>query len=233
MVWYLLPQQPKLAVRLYNAAVERFGFREGVSFRFQLIPALMCVYVLSIELNDRAVTENVEPIIQKLSQGKFFGEFSDEFGYFCHLPWTKYPRGQPSALLMCAQILGPGGWQTAFHNAKDSSRFDAPTVCGIDYPILGLSKAVNIGEQLHITTYAASSGNSGKMTTFRISNLPNSEALTATCDGCVFKDFVVVDKHSVLVNTTVGDHAFVFRTGYQISKIEGDSFMPLAFDSDL
>ena len=70
---------------------------------------------------------------------KVFGEHQEQFGWFFHNK-EGYPRGQGSAMLMAAEIAGPGDWTRAFE-ARYQDKYTAPTVEGIEFPALGVSQA--------------------------------------------------------------------------------------------
>eukprot|EP01050_Picozoa_sp_SAG11_P010896 SAG11_NODE_1117_length_5798_cov_10.203194_7_plen_103_part_00 len=57
----------------------------------------------------------MEPIVE----GKQFGD--GEFGFFSHLG-ERWPRGQSSALMICAELMTPGAWSNCFNDPMHADR---------------------------------------------------------------------------------------------------------------
>ncbi|CAK9009597.1 Terminal uridylyltransferase 7 (TUTase 7) (Zinc finger CCHC domain-containing protein 6) [Durusdinium trenchii] len=227
LAFYMLPQDPLFAARLYAAFVKTVGVRSHPKRLANLgVQSLALLLVLAVELDDEELATQVAPHARRKGQGKRFGPNLDEFGWFCFLgePW---PRGQISALLMVADVLSPGDWQRAFHDAGDGSRFSAPTVEDVDFPLVGLKRAFNDGPELIVDTFTATSSEAGNPTSFTITNLPDAHALTASCDGEPFHSFSVVSPHTVRVSTTIAEHLFVFRTDHQ-EPLHHSAFLPVS-----
>jgi len=84
---------------------------------------------------------------------------SDEFGWGFGLD-EPYPRGQLNGLLMMAEIGAPGAWSRVF-TQPNLAKFGEPTVCGVDFPRLGIREARNAGGVLHIGSYAGTAAERG------------------------------------------------------------------------
>lgn len=84
LVWYLLPQDAKLAFKLYMALVSDMKLRDleteldehYINARFLILP-----YVCSKEFGDSVVTHRLHRELSRVSEGKKFGEA--EFDVVC------------------------------------------------------------------------------------------------------------------------------------------------------
>ena len=69
--------------------------------------------VMAKELGDDAAYERLSAAAEREYEPKFFGEHQEQFGWFFNNK-EGFPRGQGSAMLMAAEIAGPGDWTRAF-----------------------------------------------------------------------------------------------------------------------
>ena len=235
--WYLLPQKPLLAFHLYMTVSDMLQTRNlNVPFPTPFLSQkslYILMYLLSKEFGDDMTTNKMEPLVMQAAEGKWFGKENEHFGYYFYLG-EKYPRGQPSSLLMTGAVQNAGDWQRAFANANDRSRFTAPTVEQIDYPKCGVSKAFNDDDSnLHVKLYAATPSAKGKKTTFQIVNIDRMYAknIEIMCNGKQFDDYFVDDKTAVItINTTIDDMLFIIKnTGYV--KVRKKLFVPVTMKS--
>ncbi|MGC4081886.1 MAG: hypothetical protein QM736_07215 [Vicinamibacterales bacterium] len=68
---------------------------------------------------------------------------------------------------------------------------------------------------LNIGTYAASADRRGATTSFRITNLPNANAVRITVDGQPFTRFEVTDSTTIRIDTTIDNRRYRIVTGYR------------------
>lgn len=166
------------------------------------------------ELGDDVTEARMRAYVEERSEPRTFGDEDDRFGFF--LRWGEpYPRGQHSALLMVPVVGGRGAWSRWSRNAN-LARFDAPTVEGVDYPSLGLSVArneIDRGELL-IGTCAATPSHAGRATSLRVVQLPDVDAVRATCDGEEFTVWRPSGPGAIELDLRVGDQTVVVWTGY-------------------
>jgi hypothetical protein len=120
-----------------------------------------------------------------------------------------HPRGQPNATMLLAEAIDrPGRWAEALGPVTDD-RFREPTVCGVDFPALGLRQASYspAASTLLLSTYAARPTD-GATTTFAITGLEDAAAWSVTCDGKSHRRARVVDPETLSVTCSVADHRF-------------------------
>jgi hypothetical protein len=117
-----------------------------------------------------------------------------------------------TALLAMLDAGAPGGWRRLF-TAPNVAKFDQPTVTGVDFPSLGLSRAVYdaAAGELHLRTYAATPADAGRPTTFRITRVAHPERLQVRCDGAAFAEWDVVAPDEVELRLDIGDHDLSVR----------------------
>jgi hypothetical protein len=101
-----------------------------------------------------------------------------------------YPRGQYNAQIMLAEIGGAGAWPRLF-NEPNLRKFEEPTVCGVDYPRVGLSEAhYDAGQRtLVLRTYAATPSAAGSETRFRVLNLKRPASCSVLVEGTPYARF--------------------------------------------
>jgi len=221
--WYLLPQDALLSLKLYQSVINEYSLRNESSSIPGTIrtnrTAIILLYILSKEFADSTVTEKVKPEIDIASEGKYFG--LEEYGYFFHL-FEAWPRGQPSSLLMCAEVLEAGDWQRAFLTASDFERFHAPTVCEVHYPKVGVAKAINTTEGfLELVLYVGSVASKGESTSFKVKNIPSLSRVVVFCDGEKYSNWYI-EENQLIVKTSVKNQNFSIFTGFksQQTKVE-------------
>ena len=172
-------------------------------------------YLMALEFGDDTTARRIKRALSKRSEPRWFGADDDEFGYFFNYG-EAWPRGQESALLMVADFMEEGAWSGAF-KSLERDRFNAPTVCNVDFPRLGIDEAFNDPEQatLKIRTYVGSSSAGGERTTFRVTGLPSACDIKMLRDGRPYQGWQVIDDSSIKVDTSIKRHRFEIVTGYR------------------
>jgi hypothetical protein len=240
VAFYTLPQDRELAWEMYRAVVAENGWAgsdndggndDAPEALFRSLGGgsqlAKCALLLAQEFGDVEVAARLRTGLEYIVEGTTFGEDGSEFGFFSHVG-EDWPRGQSSALMMCAELMSEGAWSKAFNDPRHADRFAEPTVEGIDFPTLGVCAAQNdlLAGTLRVRTYAATPSARGATTHFKVTRLPAAATadaghyglMTVTCDGAAFSGFEVVGgsgSSSIEVTTTVGEHEFVFHTGYR------------------
>eukprot|EP01045_Picozoa_sp_COSAG04_P010167 COSAG04_NODE_615_length_11914_cov_12.688447_8_plen_262_part_00 len=225
--FYILPQDRELAREIYEAWVKANDLRgepdiplfaEGDRTSTSVVPNRELSkpgLLLAQEFGDELVASRLRTLLDIQAEPKHFGEDDSEFGFFSHLG-EEWPRGQSSALHMCAEVMSEGAWHRTFNRSDWRERFSQPTVQGVDFPTLGLSVARNDLDAgaLLVKTYAATPAAEGQATSFDVVQLGSSvEGLQVTRDGEPFDGWSRSDEGCVTVSTTVGDYSFVFHHG--------------------
>lgn len=218
----MLPQSRELATIVYEAAANANGWRApNAQVRANANGLLM-----ARELGDALVAERLAAAAERESEPKFFGDERDKFGWWFNQN-EGFPRGQSSATLMVSQIGKGGDWARAFE-APHLDKFTAPTVEGIDFPALGVSQAWNdpASGTLHVGTYAATPSRRGGATSWRVTNLPNANAVSITVDGQPFTRFEVTSPTSIRIDATIDSRQFRVVTGYRGAGQRADAAEP-------
>jgi hypothetical protein len=203
---YVLPQDEALAQTLYRTAVDRIGWSNPTKpVRTLPDPRFLCLgLVLARELGDSVTHARLAQFAEDTFEPAFFGEDGGDFGWWFGFG-ERWPRGQLTALLAMLDAGEPGGWRRLF-TAPNLTKFNEPTVVGVDFPSLGLSRAVYEAGELHLRTYAATPAHAGRPTSFRIENLTVPQAIRVRCDGSELQDWKVAGPGVVEVQLDVGDH---------------------------
>jgi len=232
--FYVLPQNREMAEFLYRNAVASVGWNRwwlpvlGPTSMPRMFSIAM---LLAREFGDHTTERRLTRKLARFENGRHFGE--DEFGYFFKFG-EAHPRGQESALLMLRELLdGEGEWHRAF-NEPDADKFDAPTVVDVDYPKLGLSSAYNDDARatLELETYAATRSEGPAQTRFRVTQLPDSSAVSVHRDGAVYENWTRLGPDSIEIQTDLATHSFRVHTGYHSKAprkeraLEGSGALP-------
>jgi hypothetical protein len=205
------PQNAELARLLYEGAANTFGWRNGSGD----IRANSTGLIMAKELGDNVAYERLRAAAEREYEPKFFGEHQEQFGWFFNNK-EGFPRGQGSAMMIAAEIAGPGDWTRTF-TAPHLDKYNAPTVEGIEFPSLGVSQAWNdrAAGILHVVTYAAAPDKRGAATRWRVTNLPSVTNLTVRLNGQPFTRFAVVGPRTIELTSTIDAHRFEIVTGYR------------------
>ena len=206
---YLSAQKPDVARRLFDWVASAYHWNDDEpipNVRDPRTNALGLVLarelgVVDAERHLRAFAE--ERFEPTWDRGR--GEFTWGFGLR-----EPVPRGQLNATIMMAEVLTRGAWWSVF-NHPNLSKFAEPTLCGVDYPILGIAQAWYDSEQcrLAVTTYAADPRREGAVTQFRVSGVDALDGLQLTVDGEPSHDWRPVAAGTIEIRTTVSVHQFL------------------------
>ena len=227
--FYVLPQNREMAELLYRNAVSSLGWdrRWLPVFGLKSFPRLFTIgLLLAREFGDETTEKRLLRKLASFENGRYFnggdraeGQDQDEFGYFFKFG-EAYPRGQESALLMLGDLVdSEGGWYDAF-NDSDDDKFSAPTVVGVDYPRLGLSRAENNETQatLEVETYVATRSEAGAQTRFRVAQLPDAASVSVMRDGSPYEGWTRLGPDSIEIETDIAESRFTISTGYHAGQ---------------
>lgn len=207
--FYLMPQSPEIATRIYEAAARSSGWHDP---KREIQPDALGL-VMARALGDHTVVTRLSAAAERSLEPKWFGEDMDKFGWWFNNgePW---PRGQGSAQQMISEIA-EGNWIDAF-KLKHMDKYTAPTLEGVDYPNLGVDTAWNDKDNgvLNIGTYAAERSAAGQATSWQITNLPNAAEAVVICDGATISDVQVLNSNTIRVPTDIAQHQYQIYTGY-------------------
>ncbi|MGH9385437.1 MAG: twin-arginine translocation signal domain-containing protein [Vicinamibacterales bacterium] len=210
----VLPQDRQLAAFIYEAAANRAGWNNPrVPIRASSAGLLM-----ARELSDHTAVARLAAAAEREYEPRFFGDANEKFGWWFQLN-EGYPRGQQSAMMMVSEVGNGGDWLRAFE-APHLDKFGAPTVEGIDFPSLGVYQAWNDSTSgtLYVGTYPASADRRGTETSWRVTNIPNTDDVVVFCDGEPFKRFEVTAPNTIRIDTTVDTRRYEIVTGYRGAK---------------
>lgn len=207
---FILPQNREIATLIYEAAASQHHWSEGPPVT-GLGPHGL---IMARELGDRRAVERLSAAAEVEYEPKFFGEDRSRFGWWFKLG-ERYPRGQRSAIMMVSDVGAPGDWVKAFQ-VPHLDKYTAPTVHGVAFPQLGVSRAWNDTSEgvLHVTTYAATPERRGTATTWRVTNVPDAKLVRMTCDGQPFQRFHMEGRDRIRVEATIDTHHYRVFTGY-------------------
>ncbi len=212
---YLAPQDPDFAEFVYRGAAARMGWSDASSpVRPTADPRFVALgRVLAAEFGDAVTDRRLALYAEEHFEPTFFGADGGEFGWWFRLgePW---PRGQLSALMMMAEVGGPGAWARLYRR-PNLTKFSEPTVEGVEFPVLGISRAWNdrAAGVLHVTTYAADRSRAGAATRFRVTGLADAASVTVRCDGEEHRRWRVTAPDAIEIESDVADRAFEIVTG--------------------
>ena len=167
--WYFAPQRNRVAEagwKLIAGASGVFGdgpvtgLAEPSQATFLLQIAGEFADPLTKQRIWEAADEHIEPTWDQES-----GEFTLGLGLN-----EAHPRGQLNARMMAGWVCTEGAWSRIF-NEPNLTKFDEPTVEGVDFPRFALSEANWDGKALHIAVHPQNQAVEGTRTTVRITNV--------------------------------------------------------------
>lgn len=161
---------------------------------------------------DEVTEARLRDLVEQEFEPRRFGD-EDRFGYWFRLG-EAWPRGQLTGILTLSQVGEPGAWWRIF-NEPDLAKQDEPTVEGVDCPSLGIVQAYNDPQSavLTVRTCAGLPSRRHSSTIWRVTNLPDPGAVTATCDEREFAGIRVVDADAVEITCDIDDHLFRLSLG--------------------
>lgn len=213
-LFYLYPQAQEFGQELYESGVRQLGWNKTKGKFVQAIDDprwLTLVLMLAREIGDATTERRIAAVAEKEFGPNFFADDPDRFAWRFGLQ-EPYPRGQLNGLMILSEIGERGAW-TRVYNGGYQPQFDLPTVLGVDFPNLGISAAsndANLGE-LFVTTYAATSSARGQLTSWRVNQLPNPEAIEVYCDGTLYRDWGKIGADEIEINSSVDTKHFRIR----------------------
>lgn len=207
----VLPQDPEFAAFVYEASANAAGWNNPRAPATPNTTGLL----IARELGDDATVARLSAAKENSAEPRFFGEDDEKFGFWLGLN-DPYPRGQRSAMLMLSEIGGGGDWSWAFQ-APYLDKYTAPTVEGIDFPSMGVRQAWNDASSgvLHVSTYAVTPDRREQETTFRVTNVPDTDGVFALIDGQPFDRFEVEGPGVIRLDSEIGEHRYQIFTGYR------------------
>jgi hypothetical protein len=214
---YVYPQDRELGTLLYETSVRKLGWNDAkkplIEFhpdpRWALIARLM-----ARELGDDATETRLRTLCEQRFEPRSFGPDGDSFGWF-FANGEDWPRGQLASLAMMCEVGDPGAWTRIFQQ-PNLTKFDEPTVEGVAFPELGVAQAWNdpASGALWVETYPATTTARGRPTTWRVTNLPDSAAVSVVCDGDAFGAWHRTGPDAIEIDSDIGHHVFRIATGY-------------------
>lgn len=211
VVWLhlLYPQDKDWATQLYELCMRPIGFNDH---RFPVVQIgkdprmLVTGLVMAREIGDDKTEARLREVVENEYEPRWFGSENERFGYWFGFdePW---PRGQLNATLLMADVGEPGAWTRIF-NQPLTHVHSEPTVRGVDYPSLGISRARNdmSARILNVVTYAATPSKRRTPTSFTVDRLPDPAAITVSVDGQDHAAWRVTGPDSVQIDIDIDDH---------------------------
>ncbi len=112
---------------------------------------------------------------------------------------------------MAGWVCNEGDWARLF-NEPNLTKFDEPTVTGVDFPRVALSEARWDGTALHLAAHPQNAAVEGSSTTVRITNAASTEGwVMIRSDGTTVA--LSGEGDHVIVELTVDNQAVVVRPG--------------------
>ncbi len=208
MAVYLAPQKPEVAALIFAAAAERLGWTTDAPLREPRGNPRFTLWglVLAREFGENAICDKLAAHCEARHEPAWddvAGEFTWGFGLD-----EPHPRGQFNATRMMAEALSAGAWQRLF-NAPRLRKFDEPTVHGVDFPTVCLSRATYDATRgrLVVATDAGLPPATGQPTAFRVANV-DPASCRVEIDGCPSDAWRIVDG-DLEIATTVAEHVIL------------------------
>jgi hypothetical protein len=213
--FYTMPQAPAFGEFLYRASVKGHGWDGSNPVVATPDPRLIVLgLAVAKEYGDYATYAKLRSFVENNFEPRYFGDDGGEFGFYFGFG-EDYPRGQLSALALCAEVGDEGSWRKLFC-APNTAKFTAPTVEGIDYPALGVAQAYNDRASgcLHLSLFAGSASRKGEESKFRVCSIADSGDIKVFCDSAEWSKWHALDDGTIEIETTIESHQFQIFTGY-------------------
>ena len=226
--FYAKPQDPQFAELLYRGAINFLGWDNPsipITNEFMPDPRMFALgLTMSREFDDQITYERLRQYAEENFEPQFFGINDSQFGFWFNLG-EKWPRGQLSALAMCAEVCEPEAWESLF-NKPNLTKFYSPSIEGVDFPSVSIEKAFHNDRKgkLHFSISDGDKTKTNKKTNIEVFNLPDAKEITVLCDGKKFNEYKILDNSRISINTQVRKHSFEIDTGYYLSEQEEQVF---------
>ena len=226
--FYAKPQDPQFAELLYRGAINFLGWDNPsipITNEFMPDPRMFALgLTMSKEFDDQITHERLRKYAEENFEPQFFGVNDSQFGFWFNLG-EKWPRGQLSALAMCAEVCEPEAWESLF-NKPNLAKFYSPSIEGVDFPSVSIEKAFHDDRKgkLHFSISDGDKTKTNKKTNIEVFNLPDANEITVLCDGMKFNEYKILDNSRISINTQVRKHSFEIDTGYYLSEQEEQVF---------
>ena len=226
--FYAKPQDPQFAELLYRGAINFLGWNNPsipITNEFMPDPRMFALgLTMSKEFDDQITHERLRKYAEENFEPQFFGINDSQFGFWFNLG-EKWPRGQLSALAMCAEVCEPEAWESLF-NKPNLTKFYSPSIKGVDFPSVFIEKAFHDDRKgkLHFSISDGDKTKTNKKTNIEVFNLPDANEITVLCDGMKFNEYKILDNSRISINTQVRKHSFEIDTGYYLSEQEEQVF---------
>ena len=226
--FYAKPQDPQFAELLYRGAINFLGWDNPsipITNEFMPDPRMFALgLTMSKEFDDQITHERLRKYAEENFEPQFFGTNDSQFGFWFNLG-EKWPRGQLSALAMCAEVCEPEAWESLF-NKPNLTKFYSPSIESVDFPSVSIEKAFHDDRKgkLHFSISDGDKTKTNKKTNIEVFNLPDAKEITVLCDGMKFNEYKILDNSRISINTQVRKHSFEIDTGYYLSKQEEQVF---------
>jgi len=226
--FYAKPQDPQFAELLYRGAINFLGWDNPsipITNEFMPDPRMFALgLTMSKEFDDQITHERLRKYAEENFEPQFFGINDSQFGFWFNLG-EKWPRGQLSALAMCAEVCEPEAWESLF-NKPNLTKFYSPSIESVDFPSVSIEKAFHDDRKgkLHFSISDGDKTKTNKKTNIEVFNLPDANEITVLCDGMKFNEYKILDNSRISINTQVRKHSFEIDTGYYLSEQEEQVF---------
>jgi len=176
--WYLAPQSYEVAKMGWNTLAEFRGvYGEGEISGLEDAEGATFLLQLAGEFADTAtkkrIWEAAEQFIEPV-RDEGTGEFTLGLGLN-----EAHPRGQLNARMMAGWVCEKGAWSRIF-NKPNFSKFEEPTVVGVDFPRIALSEARWDGQTLRVAAHAQNEKLNGLSTIVQVTNIASIGNWTIT-----------------------------------------------------
>ena len=175
---------------------------------------------VSKEFDDQITYERLKKHAEENFEPRFFGPNDSQFGFWFNLG-ESWPRGQLSALAMCAEVCEVDSWENLF-NKPNFTKYYSPSIQGVDFPSLYVSKANHDDQKgkLYFNILDGDKTKSNQLTSIEVINIPDTSKIKILCDGIDFRNFEILSSSEILIHTDIRHHQFEIETGYFLSKEE-------------
>ena len=224
VAFYAKPQDPQFAELLYRGAINFLGWDNPsipITNQFMPDPRMFALgLTMSKEFDDQITHERLRKYAEENFEPQYFGLNDSQFGFWFNLG-EKWPRGQLSALAMCAEVCEPEAWEGLF-NKPNLTKFYSPSIQGVDFPSVFVEKAFHEDQRgkLHFSIADGDKTKTNEKTEIEVFNLPDANKVLVFCDGKEFNDYEIVDTTKISIKTDVRKHNFEIDTGYYLSMEE-------------